>query len=214
MEVETVPKRRCMNIFVFSYKSIRKLSSFVVSSLDFLKSWLVLKGNGCAFSNFRTNGVPYVMVARGGFLSIGKDFKMNNGIKGNPIGCYERCTFFVDRKAKLIIGNNVGISQAALISYCSIKIGDNVKIGGGVSIYTTDFHSLNPEIRKTQYDLQNRCIAPVIIEDNVFIGAKCIILKGVTIGQNSIVGAGSVVTKSIPADEIWGGNPAKFIRKL
>lgn len=54
----------------------------------------------------------------------------------------------------------------------------------------------------------------MVIEDNVFIGARCIILKGVTIGENSIVGAGSVVTKSIPANEIWAGNPAKFIRKI
>ena len=56
--------------------------------------------------------------------------------------------------------------------------------------------------------------SPVIIEDNVFIGARSIILKGVTIGRNSIVGAGSVVTKSIPSNQIWGGNPAKFIRNI
>lgn len=56
--------------------------------------------------------------------------------------------------------------------------------------------------------------APVVIEDNVFIGARSIILKGVTIGENSIVGAGSVVTRSIPSNQIWGGNPAKFIRNL
>lgn len=59
-----------------------------------------------------------------------------------------------------------------------------------------------------------RASAPVIIEDNAFIGARSIILKGVTIGANSIIGAGSVVTKSIPANEIWAGNPAKFIRKI
>ena len=61
--------------------------------------------------------------------------------------------------------------------------------------------------------MHKKC-APVVIEDNVFIGARCIILKGVTIGENSVVGAGSVVTKSIPANEIWAGNPAKFIRKI
>ena len=55
---------------------------------------------------------------------------MNNSINGNPIGCYEKCTFFVDRNAENIIGDNVGISQSALISNCSIIIGDNVKMGG------------------------------------------------------------------------------------
>ena len=92
-------------------------------------------GNGISFSSFRTNGSPYVMVARGGRMSIGENFAMNNGVKGNPIGCYERCTFFVDRGAELIIGNNVGISQTALISHCSLTIGDNVKIGGHFCIY-------------------------------------------------------------------------------
>lgn len=139
---------------------------------------------------------------------------MNNGIKGNPIGCYEKCTFFVDKECEIIIGDNVGISQTALISHCSIKIGDNVKIGGGSCIYTTDFHSQDPIIRAGNEDKRNRKSSPVVINDNVFIGAKCIILKGVTIGENSIVGAGSVVTKSIPANQIWGGNPAKYIREV
>ena len=52
------------------------------------------------------------------------------------------------------------------------------------------------------------------VGNNVFIGTNCIVLKGVSIGNNSIVGAGSVVTKNIPANELWAGNPAKFIRKL
>ena len=55
---------------------------------------------------------------------------------------------------------------------------------------------------------------PVEIREGAFVGAHCIILKGVTIGKEAIVGAGSVVTKSIPDGEIWGGNPAKFIRKI
>lgn len=167
------------------------------------------------FDSFRTSGIPYVMVARGAKgMSIGKNFAMNNGIKGNPIGCYERCTFLVDRGCSLTIGNNVGISQTALIAHADITIGDNVKIGGGTCVYTSDFHSLNKDLRRTGDDLKNRKSAPITIENDAFIGARCIILKGVTIGENSIVGAGSVVTKSIPANEIWTGNPAKFIRKI
>ena len=197
------------------YKTIRKVFNMIIHIVDTLLTQLVLKGNNVLFDSFRTSGIPYVMVARGAKgMSIGKNFAMNNGIKGNPIGCYERCTFFVDRNSELIIGDNVGISQAALISHCSIRIGDNVKIGGGTCVYTSDFHSLNSELRRTGEDLKNRKSAPVTIEHDAFIGARCIILKGVTIGENSIVGAGSVVTKSIPANEIWAGNPAKFIRKI
>ena len=202
-----------MNIINIAYKSLRRLVN--LGWINTLATKLILKGNNVLFDSFRTSGIPYVMVARGAKgMSIGKNFAMNNGIKGNPIGCYERCTFFVDRDSEIIIGDNVGISQAALISHCSIQIGNNVKIGGGTSVYTTDFHSLDPIIRASNEDMRHRKCAPVVIKDNVFIGARCIILKGVTIGENSIVGAGSVVTKSIPANEIWAGNPAKFIRKI
>lgn len=164
--------------------------------------------------DFHANGIPYVMVAIGGKCHIGKNFTMNNGIKGNPIGCYSRCTFFVDRNATLTIGDNVGISQTALICHQRITIGNDVKIGGGVCIYDTDFHSLDPQIRKSKEDTKHKVKRPVIIHNNVFIGAHSIVLKGVEIGENSIIGVGSVVTKSIPANQIWAGNPAKFIRNI
>ena len=170
--------------------------------------------NKVKFSDFRTSGIPFVMVARSGKMSIGKNFAMNNGISGNPIGCHDPCTFFVDREAELCIGDNVGISQSALVCHQSIFIGDYVKIGGGVKIYDTDFHSLNPYIRGSLEDMEKKKKAPVIIKNNAFIGAFSIILKGVTIGENAVIGAGSVVTKDIPANEVWGGNPAKFIKKI
>jgi len=87
-------------------------------------------GNNVRHENFRTSGVPYVMVARGGRMTIGKNFAMNNGAKGNPIGCFQPCTLWVDRGAEILIGDNVGISQTALISHCRIEVQSNVKIGG------------------------------------------------------------------------------------
>ncbi len=135
------------------YKIIRRCYHNVANIIHRLLTSAVLKGNAVEYSTYRTSGIPYVMVARGGRFSIGKNFAMNNGIKGNPIGCYERCTFFVDRGAKLTIGDNVGMSQAALICHKRITIGNDVKIGGGVSIYDTDFHSLNPDIRRSKDDL-------------------------------------------------------------
>lgn len=196
------------------YKLVRKIKDIVIETLNNLFAYIILRGNSVKFNNFSTNGIPYVMVARGSMMIIGKNFKMNNGIKGNPIGCYDRCSFFVDRSKKIIIGDNVGMSQCALVAIDNITIEDDVKIGGGVKIYTSDFHSLNPDIRKSNDDMINRKKAPVVIHKNAFIGAFSIILKGVEVGENSIVGAGSVVTKSIPANEIWAGNPAKFIRKI
>lgn len=204
-----------MKLFVFIFKGLRSISSFLCNQLDAIVTSVVLRGSGVQYSSFKTVGVPYVSVARkADKCIIGPGFVMNNGERGNPIGCNERCTIFVDNHSELIIGSNVGISQIALISHCSIKIGDNVKMGGGTCIYTTDFHALNAATRASSEDTKYRKTAPVIIGDNVFIGAKSIILKGVSIGKNSIIGAGSVVTKSVPANQIWAGNPAKFIRNI
>ena len=91
---------------------------------------------------------------------------------------------------------------------------DNVKIGGGVYLYTSDFHSLNPQLRMTSNDEKYKVNSPILVKKNAFIGAHSIILKGVIIGENSIIGAGSVVTKSVPDNEIWAGNPAKYIKNV
>jgi acetyltransferase-like isoleucine patch superfamily enzyme len=76
-------------------------------------------------------------------------------------------------------------------------------------------NNLNPKFRADKLNDKKSAIKkPVIIEDNVFIGAHSTILKGVTIGQNSIIGACSVVTKNIPQNEIWAGNPARFLKSI
>ena len=196
------------------YRIIRKLFFIVSTHLCHLRTKCIMSWLGVKHSSFKTTGIPHFTICRGGQMTIGDAFTMHNTIQGNPIGCYERCTFFVGNDAHLCIGCHVGISQTALIAITNITIKDNVKIGGGTCIYTSDFHSLDPIIRRGTDDILNRNNAPVVIEEDVFIGARCIILKGVTIGRNSIIGAGSVVTHSIPPNQIWGGNPAVFIRNL
>lgn len=176
---------------------------------------IILKGNAVEYKNVAANGVPFISVAKKGRCIIGDHFSMNNNTRGNPIGRIQKCSLFVDNDAELIIGNHVGISSTAIVAKKSVRIGNHVKIGGGTCIYDTDFHSLNPETRKEKSkDVMNANHAPVIIGDNVFIGAHTTILKGVTVGDNSIIGACSVVTKSIPANEIWAGNPARFIKRI
>lgn len=203
--------------FIFYIKKVINRSFYIITTyIDWLFVIVVFRLNCVKFKSFRTTGIPYIKIAyRNGEMTIGKDFAMNNGLKGNPIGYNERCSFVVYENSNIIIGDNVGISQCALVSHSSIIIGNNVKIGGGTCIYTSDFHSLDYRTRQDrEADIKNKKCAPVIIKDHVFIGARCLILKGVTIGEHSIIGAGSVVTKNIPANEIWGGNPAKFIRKI
>lgn len=203
--------QRLINI---GFKAIRKGLRILKSNFYGLYCKAIFYLHNVKHKNFKTNGVPFISIALNGTCEIGKNFVMNNGLIGNPIGRPQRCVFFVDRGAKLQIGKNVGISSTALIAHTCIIVEDNVKIGGGVCIYDTDFHSLNTNIRNTAADLQNKSKAPVIIRENAFIGAHSTILKGVIIGKNSIVGACSVVTKSVPANEIWAGNPAKFIKRI
>lgn len=203
-----------MKVFLL-YKVLRKVTHYFTNTIDRFRCIIVFWGNNVQYHNFQSSGVPFVSVAIGGSFSIGENLSMNNSISGNPIGCFNPCTLFVDKGAQLVIGSNLGISQAAIVCHTSINIGNNVKIGGGVCIYDTDFHSLDPLVRANpKADFVNKIKKPVIIGNNVFIGAHSLILKGVTIGENAIIGAGSVVTKSIPKNEIWAGNPAKFIRNI
>lgn len=86
-------------------------------------------------------------------------------------------------------------------------------MGGGVKLYDTDFHSIYYEERMRKIDPGIKS-KPILIKEGAFIGAHSIVLKGVTIGKYSVIGAGSVITKDIPDNEVWAGNPARFIKKL
>ena len=91
----------------------------------------------------------------------------------------------------------------------------NVTIGGNTVIHDTDFHSLDTSARHNKLeDKKNAKWVKVTLKNNVFTGAYTTILKGVTINENSIIGACSVIAKDIPANEIWAGNPAKFIKSI
>ncbi len=115
----------------------------------------------------------------------------------------------------LSIGDNSGISNTAITVAESVNIGRNVFIGAGCKIYDTDFHPIEAEFRfGDSADLARTKTKRIIIEDGAFIGGHSIILKGTHIGENSVIGAGSVVTGNIPANEIWAGNPARFIKKI
>jgi maltose O-acetyltransferase len=84
------------------------------------------------------------------------------------------------------------------------------QIGDQVAIYDCDFHEINPSTRDRSYGPTS----PVVIGNNVWLGSRVIVLKGVTIGDNSVVGAMSVVTKSIPANCVAAGIPARIIRHI
>lgn len=114
----------------------------------------------------------------------------------------------------MIIGNDSGISNTNIACTLEIRIGNNVNIGFDTTIMDSDFHSTSPTDRLNHTDIINAKSKSIIIHDNVFIGAGCIIMKGVEIGENAVIAAGSIVTSNIPANELWGGNIARKIRDL
>lgn len=162
-------------------------------------------------SNLQINGRLHLVSNTAGGIQIGDRVRINSRRSSNPIGGDIKTILFAKGNGRISIGNDCGISNATLFACDSITVGSNVLIGGSVKIYDTDFHWLDYERRISEQGGENR---PVVIKDGAFVGAHTIILKGVTVGAKSIIGAGSVVTKSIPDGEIWAGNPAHFIRKI
>lgn len=205
-----------MKILIVLFKGCRKICNFSYQLFGQIVTYILMKLNGVVIGRgFKSRGIPIVDVSLHGSFVLGKNFVMNNGRRFNQIGRQQQCIFYVGKNAKLVIGDNVGMSATAIVCDKSIKIGDDVKIGGNVVIYDTDFHPLDPTLRKVPaFEKYHTNKKEVVIGNSVFIGAHSTLLKGVHIGENSIIGAGSVVTKSVPDNEIWGGNPAKFIRKL
>lgn len=149
-----------------------------------------------------------------GDLIIGQHFTCNNKLASNSIGLIQPCIFnILTCGSKILIGNNVGISGTTINATSSIIIGNNVLIGSGCIITDTDSHPLHYDNRNAGCNELTQK-APIVIEDNCFIGARSIILKGVTIGEGSVVGAGSVVVKDVPSHCVVCGNPAKVVKYL
>lgn len=173
---------------------------------------LILKANGAVFGkNLQIPGKVSWLI-EGSKLNIGDNFYLSSGNGVNPIASNLQADVYVEPGAALTIGNNVGMSSTRLWIHESVRIGNNVKIGGCVLITDTDAHPMDYVVRRSSNEGTKS--APVVIEDDVWVGAHCIILKGVTIGARSVIGAGSVVTKSIPADCVAAGNPCRVIKSL
>ena len=197
--------------------SVNKIISKVLTTVGtwYFKKRLSVSVNCRIEQGIESRGIPFIRVNKASTIKIGKHFIINNGERYNSIGRQEKCVFSIRANAELSIGDYVGISSSTIFCNKEVSIGNNVKIGGNTCIYDTDFHSLDYEQRRTKYeDVTNTRSKAVRIGNDVFIGAHTTILKGVTIGDRSIVGAGSVVTKSIPSDEVWGGNPAVYIKHI
>lgn len=203
-----------MNWIRLSYKGLLYAHVLAKARICTMVFKLLLTINGVKFGRDLKcfNSVPSLQINRhAGQVSIGNQVTFNS--YGDQ-SWNSKCKLIVLADALMTIGDDSGMNGVMI--YCSkeIRIGRNVKIGGGSRISDSNHHSLNYRERRTKEDSKCAKTAPIIIGDDVFVGANCYIGKGVRIGDRSIIAAGSVVVKSIPADEVWGGSPAKFIKKI
>ena len=156
-------------------------------------SWVSLKGH---FYNHKIEGVPIIReksnIVIGEYSYIGRDV-----------------TFDVQKEGKILIGQFIRINKGCIISSGKgVRIGSNVLIGEYTSIRDSNHKIFKGQLIRNQ-ELSS---SEIIIEDDVWIGRGCVILKGVYIGKGSVIAANSVVNRSIPAYKIAGGNPAKIIK--
>ncbi|WP_321290642.1 acyltransferase [uncultured Sunxiuqinia sp.] len=141
-------------------------------------------------------------------ITIGNHCRFLSGKNANLIGINRPCslsTLNSNYQAKILIGNHCGFSGTVIGAFRHIKIGNNVRCGANTLITDSDWHL---------DDNRSGDPKPVFIKNNVWLGEGVKVLKGVTIGENSVIGAGSVVVKDIPANVVAAGNPCKIIKPL
>lgn len=203
-------ERILMCAYRFFYVMIPTLFYCRLSGLPFKKTWNI---TGRPVVIRRKWYEKCIKKHTGGIIEIGDGFTCNNKVNSNSIGLIQPCVFNISIDGSEIkIGNNVGISGSTINAATSITIEDNVIIGSGCLITDTDSHPLKYEDRLSNNMGQTK-VSPVLIKEGAFIGARSIIMKGVTVGRHSIIGAGSVVTMSVPDNVVVCGNPAIIIRE-
>jgi len=169
--------------------------------------WFILLLKGISFNTkCYFNGFPYFHKAKKSKLILGIQCRFNSRTTSNLIGINHRCIIStLSEGAVLKIGDGCGFSGTTIGCFVHVELGKNVRCGANTLITDSDWHQDDPRAGNPK---------PVIIEDNVWLGYGVIVLKGVTIGKNSVIGAGSVVTRSIPSNVIAAGNPCRIVKNL
>jgi acetyltransferase-like isoleucine patch superfamily enzyme len=177
------------------------------------RKYLAYKGVRCG-PRLRMYSLPLCSRHPLATIEIGSDVTILNRLSENASGISHRTVLVAGRpQASLKIGNHVGISGAVLFCTREIVIEDFVNLGADSCVYDSDLHPIQSMARRERDHDAVTC-APVRICEDAWIGARAIILKGVTIGPRSVVGAGAVVTKDVPPDTIVAGVPARVVAKI
>jgi len=204
---------------LLSADSLRQASAMPWKAGNELRRWLILPLAWWALrgieigAGWRFYGLPIIQRHRRSQIRIGRAMNLRSTPRSNPLGPNHPVIISTRRAgAVLTIGDDFGMTGGSLVCDQRIRIGDRVWVGANAVICDTDFHPLDPETRRAR-PLEGST-APVEIADDVFIGMNALVLKGVRIGERAVVGAGSVVSRDVPAGAIVAGNPARVIAEL
>ncbi len=163
--------------------------------------WGIALGRRCRF-----HGRAYFRRYPASLVSIGDNCTFLSSPNANLIGVNRPCLIStMAGEAEVRIGNDCGFSGTVIAAFKKIILGDRVVCGANTLITDSNWHPEDP---------RSGVPAPVEIGNNVWLGVNATVLKGVTIGENSVIGAASVVTSDVPANVIAAGNPCKVIRPL
>lgn len=154
-------------------------------------------------------GRPIISVAKGARMVIGNGVMVSSSVRANLLACPQPSVLrAMVPGSQLILAQRVGLSAAVICAGSSIEIGEGTILGSGAMVIDNDFHV--PSGILDWADGCGKTAKPIKIGGGVFIGARAIVLKGVTIGDRAVVGAGAVVTKPVPPRHIAVGNPARI----
>jgi len=182
------------------------LNEYVYPVILAQKEGLVIKGRVIL------KGFPLIDITEQASITIGNQVTLNSRNKGYHINLHSPVKLFADRPgAEITIGESTRIHGTCIHAHKRISIGKGCLIAGNTQIFDSSGHDLSfPHVEDRIHT--SGSAKPIIIEDNVWIGANCLILPGTSIGSGSVIAAGSVVLKSIPPFVIAAGNPAKVIK--
>jgi acetyltransferase-like isoleucine patch superfamily enzyme len=198
--------RFALDIFGLGYA---RITTGLWSAIAYLRLWAhgAQVGRG-----LRVRGALRLHCHRTARIRIGDGCRIHSGF-GNPVGSHARMTLWVGPQGSLTLGNRVGLSNSTIVCMDAVSIGDDALVGGDCKIYDTDFHSVRAADRSRPGNPGTRT-SPVAISRQVFVGGHSVLLKGVSIGEGAVIGAGSVVRAPVPPGQLWIGNPARWFRDL